>query len=127
MSQNLNFRSGFEGKIYEQAVGENRQLEYEPSDAVLRYTKSCSYLPDWRLPNGILVETKGYFKSSDRTKMLSVAKENPLADIRLVFQRANNTLTKSKRSLTYWQWAEKYNFKWAEGTIPESWWKENKQ
>lgn len=118
----MKFRSKFEKHVYE-AAG-RRKLDYEPSDSKILYTQTKRYIPDFVLPNGIVVEAKGYFTSKDRTKMLNVAKNNKHLDIRLVFQRANNRLTKSPNSLTYWQWAEKHGFPWAEGEIPEKWWKE---
>ena len=123
----IKFRSGFEKAVYEHATGHKRKLDFEPSDVVCRYVKpsrSARYIPDFRLPNGVLVETKGRFPYPDRAKMLLVRESNPELDIRLVFQRANNRLTKSKNSMTYWEWADKHGFIWAEGTIPEEWWKE---
>ncbi|MAZ33848.1 MAG: putative endonuclease I [Prokaryotic dsDNA virus sp.] len=124
-SQTLKFRSKFEKKIWNNAKKSKRKIEYEPQDSHLSYTLSRKYIPDFRLPNGILVEAKGRFTSQDRTKMLRVQLENPGLDIRLLFQRANNRLTKSPNSLMYWQWAERHGFEWAEGeTIPAQWWKE---
>lgn len=123
----INFRSGFEKAVYEHATGHKHKLEFEPADAIVRYTKPAKmarYIPDFRLPNGILVETKGRFPYADRNKMCLVRDANPELDIRIVFQRAGNRLTKSKNSMTYWEWAEKHNFRWSEGTIPEEWWKE---
>ena len=120
----MKFRSGFEKAVYEQGTKAKRKLDYEPQDSHLSYNKPSRYIPDFRLPNGILVEAKGYFTSADRTKMLRVRDQNPSYDIRLVFQRANNKLTKAKNSRTYWQWAEQHGFVWAEGTIPTKWWKE---
>ena len=118
----MKFRSKFEKHVYE-ARG-RRKLTYEPPDSKIFYTTTKRYIPDFVLPNGIIVEAKGYFKSTDRTKMLNVAKNNKHLDIRMVFQRANNRLTKSPNSMMYWQWAEKHGFQWAEGEIPEKWWKE---
>jgi len=115
------FRSGFERKLFEEAIKNRRSLEYEPKDAKLSYTRVQNYQPDYRLPNGVLVEAKGRFTGSDRTKMLRVRKENPGVDIRLVFQRPNNKLTKAKNSKQYWEWAEQHGFKWAAGSIPEEW------
>lgn len=118
----LKFRSKFEKGLYAEGTKCRRELEYEPSDSHLSYNRPSKYLPDFRLPNGVLIEAKGYFKSSDRTKMLRVREQNPSYDIRFVFQRANNTLTKAKNSKTYWQWAEQHGFQWAEGKIPTKWW-----
>ena len=38
--------------------------------------QKAKYLTDFRLPNGIYIEAKGWFKASDRTKMESVIKCN---------------------------------------------------
>lgn len=112
------FRSGFEKR-----VGEANPLAiHEPSEPRINYTITKRYIPDFVLANGIVVEVKGYFTSEDRTKMLLVKKQNPNLHIKFLFQRANNHLTKSKNSRTYWQWCEDNNFEWAEGTtIPQEW------
>lgn len=116
------FRSGFERKVYDGATKNGLELDFERPDSVLSYTRPSRYLPDFVLPNGVLVECKGQFTSADRTKMLLVRKANPLADIRLVFQRANNRLTKSANSITYGEWADRHGFPWSQGSIPEEWW-----
>lgn len=117
----LKFRSGFERTVYDNAHG---KLDYEPSSPVVSYSTTSRYIPDFALPNGVLVEAKGYFDVRARAKMLRVRRQNKDLDIRLVFQRANNRITKSPNSLMYWQWAERHGFPWAEGQIPEGWWKE---
>lgn len=120
----MKFRSKFEKELYNNARKRKKDLDYEPSSPVVTYTVSNRYIPDFVLPNGIIVEAKGYFKPKDRAKMLNVARNNPDLDIRFVFQRANNRLTKSPNSMMYWQWAEKHRFEWSEGYIPDSWWEE---
>ena len=117
----IKFRSKFEKAIYEHAQKHQRTVEYEPANPVVYYTTTARYIVDFRLPNGVLIESKGYFSARDRRKMLQVRKDHPDLDVRFVFQRANNRLTKSPNSMTYWQWAEKHGFKWTEGTIPEEW------
>ena len=121
MTIRLNFRSKFEKAVYEHAQKHKRELEYEPAHPVIRYVAPATYIPDFRLPNGVLVECKGYFDGRARRKMLQVKRDNPDLDVRFVFQRANNRLTKSPNSMMYWQWAEKHGFPWAEGYIPEEW------
>lgn len=122
------FRSGYEQKVYDNAVERGRELDFERPDSVLRYTKparNARYIPDFVLPNGVLVETKGRLTSADRSKMLNVARDNPEADIRFLFQRASQRITKSPNSLTYGEWADKHGFRWSAGeTIPEEWWTE---
>jgi hypothetical protein len=123
----VKFRSGFEKAVYEQATRSKKKLDFEPPDAIVNYVKparKARYIPDFRLPNGVLVETKGRLTQPDRAKMLNVIRDNPELDIRFVFQRASQRITRSKNSLTYWEWAEKHGFKWHEGYIPEEWWDE---
>ena len=120
----MKFRSKFEKRVYENSA--DRGLDYEPQSPVISYSIPSRYIPDFRLPNGVLVEAKGYFDGRARAKMLRVKRENPKLDIRMLFQRANNRLSKSPNSLTYWQWSEKHGFPWSEGDIiPEEWFKEN--
>lgn len=120
----LKFRSKFEKGLYENARKRKKKLEYEPAEPRISYTTTARYIPDFVLPSGIIIEAKGYFKAKDRTKMLNVARNNSDLDIRFVFQRANNRLTKSPNSMMYWQWAEKHGFLWSEGYIPDAWWEE---
>ena len=70
--------------------------EYEPRDKTVSYAKQHSYLPDVVLSNGIIIEYKGWFKPSDRTKHLLIKKQHPDLDVRFVFQRASQTLSKSE-------------------------------
>lgn len=73
------------------------------------YHKLHHYTPDFFLANGVIVEYKGYFKSSDRSKHLLVKQEHPELDIRFVFER---DLTLSKKSSTrYSDWCKKHGFK----------------
>lgn len=120
----MKFRSKFEKVVYEKAKSNRLKLDYEPSTSVVDYVVTARYTPDFRLPNGILVEAKGYFDPAARGKMRRVKQQHPELDIRFVFQRASNTVTKAKNSKTYGQWAEMHGFPWAEGSIPKEWWKE---
>lgn len=123
----MKFRSKFEERIYEDAERKGKSLRFEPDDIVINYTISYRYWPDFELPNGILVEAKGYLRPKDRTKMIQVKKENPHLDIRFVFQRANTKLTKGKNSMTYAAWANKHGFPWSEGKIPLEWFREKRR
>jgi len=112
------YRSGYEERV---ALA-NPKAEHEPSEPIVKYTQTKRYIPDFVLSNGVIVEAKGYFESKDRTKMVAVKKQNPCLDIRFLFQKANNRLTKSPNSRMYWQWCEDNGFLWSEGTtIPEEW------
>lgn len=72
------------------------------------------------LDNGIMVETKGKFEATDRAKHLYIKLQHPDLDIRFVFQRPNEKISKGSAT-TYADWAEKHGFKWASKVIPLAW------
>ena len=113
------YRSRLEEKLARWFEINGYKFEYETLR--LNYTVSAVYTPDFILPNGVILEAKGYFKPEDRRKMLAVRKQHPELDIRLVFQAPYNTLTKTSKT-TYAMWAEKHGFLWAPShTIPLEW------
>ena len=117
------YRSRLEEKLARWFELNGHQFEYETLK--LNYTLSAVYTPDFILPNGVILEAKGYFKPEDRRKMLAVKKQHPHLDIRLVFQAPYNTLTK-KSTTTYAKWADKNGFLWAAShAIPLDWFDEN--
>lgn len=79
-----------------------------------------TYTPDFELPNGIIVETKGKFEAQDRAKHLYIRLQHPDLDIRFVFQRPNERISKNSKT-TYAMWAEKHGFRWAAKEIPDAW------
>ena len=84
------------------------------------YVTESKYTPDFFLPNGVIIECKGFFKPSDRRKMLAVKKQHPELDIRFVFQR-NNTLSKNSKT-SYGDWCDKHEFLWCiYPDIPPDW------
>ena len=125
-SRNSRFRSSLEEGI---ALGlEAQGVSFEYESKVLEYTipaKAHKYTPDFVLPNGIIIEAKGYLTSEDRSKMRLVKDSNPFLDIRFVFGRAGNKLNK-KSPTTYADWATKYGFPWAEKLVPHDWIQEKK-
>jgi hypothetical protein len=114
-------RSTFEATLVADMEARGLAFEYEPKDGHLGYM--LEYFPDFRLPNGILVEAKGFFDSEDRTKMLRVKMANPEKDIRFVFMANNKINPKSKTR--YSDWCVKHGFQYHIGkSIPEEWWYE---
>lgn len=84
-----------------------------------------TYRPDFPLlHNGIIVETKGLFDSSDRTKHLYIKEQHPELDIRFVFSNPYNKIYKGSKT-TYAAWCDKNGFLWAWKEIPSSWLKED--
>ena len=87
--------------------------------------KPRTYTPDFHLTkHDIIVEAKGYFDKGDRIKMQLIKEQHPDLDIRIVFLNARNKIYKGSKT-TYGAWAEKNGFKWAEGSIPEEWLKDD--
>lgn len=86
-------------------------------------TRKCIYRPDFPLPNGVIIETKGRFLTEDRQKHKFIKEQHPDLDIRFVFSNSRTRLTKVSLT-TYAAWCEKNGFKYADKTIPEAWLKE---
>lgn len=115
------FRSGLELQIDESLKQRGIDGEYEKH--IIKYVKPEThhkYHPDFRLPNGIFVETKGRFLSDDRKKHLLIKSQFPEIDIRFLFQNAKTKISKASKT-TYADWCDKNGFKWAEKMIPDSW------
>lgn len=113
------YRSRLEERLARWLELNNHSFEYE--SLKLSYTIEAVYTPDFILPNGVIMEAKGWFKPEDRRKMVAVKKQHPELDIRLVFQQPYNTLSKTSKT-TYADWAEKYGFPWAAyHNIPDEW------
>jgi len=117
------FRSGLEEALAAELKAAGVPFDFEPFRIPYLPTKPKHYTPDFVLTNGIVVETKGYFVSADRSKHLTIKQQHPDLDIRFVFARPSNRLGK-KSQTTYAQWADSKGFKWAEKRIPHAWIKE---
>jgi hypothetical protein len=119
--RNTPYRSGLEQAVALGLEAQGVPVLYETE--VVEYevpAKKHKYTPDFILPNGIMIEVKGYLTGEDRTKMKQVKASNPHLDIRFLFGRAMNKLNK-KSATTYAKWAEDHGFKWAEKVIPRDW------
>jgi len=118
------FKSGLEENISQQIEGKGIKVEYETEQvSYIVPASEHNYHPDFRLPNGIRVETKGRFVLADRKKHLLVKSQHPELDIRFVFTNSKNKINKKSKT-TYAMWCEKYGFKYADKEIPNSWFEE---
>ena len=117
----MKFRSKYEEDVYNNVKENGLTVEYEPF--TLAYLVKGNYYPDFVLPNGVIVETKGYFDSRSRAKMIAVKKNNPDLDIRMLFMNSRTKVRKGSK-LTYADWCEKYKFPFADGMIPLQWFEE---
>lgn len=96
-------------------------VEYEGE--TFEYTATHKYTPDFviTLPDGSkrYVETKGYLRPQDMSKLKDVKKSNPDKDLRIVFAKDNKL--KAKAKFRYSDWAFKHGFIFSIGGIPKSW------
>jgi hypothetical protein len=119
------FRSGFEDKVAAALTAKGIPYEYEQHKiSYLVPAQEHTYTPDFLLPNGIFIETKGVFDSQDRKKHLFIKEQyGDGYDIRFVFYNAHAPIYKGSKT-TYATWCDKHGFKWAHKSIPEAWIKE---
>ncbi|MBB3910115.1 hypothetical protein [Sphingomonas desiccabilis] len=114
-------RSGLEDKTMEDLA--KRGVSYRYEQVRLGYEKPASrhkYTPDFILPNGIIVETKGLFDSDDRKKHELVRQQHPRLDIRFVFSRSASPIRKGSKT-TYGTWCAKHGIPFADKAIPQTW------
>ena len=114
----MNYRSGLEERLGK--LLDKHAVPYLYEIEKFDYVTKSKYTPDFFLPNGVIIEAKGFFKPRDRSKHLAVKEAHPEIDVRFVFQR-NNTLS-SKSKTTYGDWCDKHGFQWAIfPDIPSDW------
>ena len=120
------YRSGLEEST---AINlKERGVEFTYEETKIKWTdlKIRSYTPDFVLENGIIIETKGRFVSTDRRKHKEIQKQYPEHDIRFVFSNSRAKLYKGAKS-TYGDWCEKNGFLYSDKIIPTEWTKEIKK
>jgi hypothetical protein len=123
LAQDAGFRSAFEWEVARQAEEVGIEFQYEPEGYLIEWQpKTKKYKPDFILPNGIIVETKGRFTVFDRQKHLAIKAQHPELDIRFVFQYDNRLDRRS--STTYCEWCAQKGFICAVGHIPKAWYEE---
>lgn len=128
LAKQSGFRSGLELHVHEQLT-ENK-ISYSYESEKIEYivpAHSSKYTPDFIFTKldgtKMYIESKGRFLASDRKKHLLIKSQHPELDIRILFQNANNKLSKSSKT-TYAAWCEKNNIRYGEFPIPSDWLKE---
>jgi|TARA_R100001460_G_scaffold1577_2_gene5876 hypothetical protein len=117
------YRSGLEFKISTALDTINYNYDYESIKIEWEDLAYRTYTPDFILKNGIIIETKGRFLTTDRRKHLCIKKQHPKLDIRFVFTNSRSKLSKGAKS-TYAEWCIKHGFRYYDRIIPEDWLKE---
>jgi hypothetical protein len=121
------YKSGLEGAISDFLIAQGIDARAVYESLTIPFTqpvKPRRYKPDFPLPNGIVVESKGQFKTADRQKHLLVQQQHPDLDLRFVFSNPNARISKQSKT-TYAAWCEKNGFLYAKSTkeqpIPLTW------
>lgn len=132
------YRSKFEERIAEDLVLRKVRFKYEHKtyDFFLPTPGKClecgstntarkaKYTPDWFLPNGIIIESKGLFTAHDRKLILTIRDQYPDLDIRMLFMRNNKLHRRAK--MRYSDWCDRHGIKYAFRYVPDEWIKERK-
>ena len=119
------YHSIFEKNLAAQLSAAGVEFEYEREVIVwVQPAQTRKYTPDFFLPNGIIIESKGKWTIEDRKKMVNVIEQNPELDIRMLFQFDNKL---NKRAKTrYSGWCERRGIPYAVGKIPKEWLQETR-
>lgn len=100
------FKSKFEKEV-STFYGLNDAYEIE----AIPYVIESKYNPDFKLAKNVFLETKGFFKDSDRRKILAVVRQHPDKKIIMFFQDSTVKLRK-KGKMTYGEWCDKNGIDW---------------
>jgi len=115
------YRSGLEEKVQSDLVKQGVEAEYECFKIPYVVPQSDHYYtPDFLLPNGIVIETKGRFTIEDRRKHLLLQEQYPELDLRFVFTNSNAKIRKGSKT-TLAMWCEKHGFDYADKLVPRNW------
>lgn len=116
------YRSGLEERVAKQL--EDLSIKFHYESLKIRFVKPSQpsiYTPDFILPNGVIIETKGQFLTADRKKHRQIREQfGEKYDIRFVFSNPNQKIGKKSKT-TYAMWCERYGFLYAKGEIPKEW------
>jgi predicted nuclease of restriction endonuclease-like RecB superfamily len=90
-------------------------VQYEYETERIPYILARNYIPDFIVQTKtkkIYIETKGYLRPEDKSKLKAVKKLHPDIDLRLVFY---------EYKLQSVRWATKNKIPYAIGSVPEEW------
>jgi len=117
----LGYRSGLEVRNAKRLDDLNADYEYEPYRIpFVQPEQPRTYTPDFCLLNGIVVDTKGRWVTSDRQKFKMLVEQHPDLDIRMVFSNPNAKIGKTSKT-TYAMYATNLGLPFAKEFIPQEW------
>jgi small-conductance mechanosensitive channel len=77
----------------------------------IEYFLKNNYNPDFKMKENVYLEAKGFFKPSDRRKMLEVIKQHPDKIFIMFFQDSHVKISKRSKT-TYGDWCDKNDIQW---------------
>lgn len=96
---------------FEETVAEFYKLHDVYEVEKVPYFLENNYNPDFKLNGSVYLEAKGFFKPSDRRKMLEVIKQHPEKTFIMFFQNSKVKLSRKSKT-TYGDWCDKNNIQW---------------
>ena len=119
------WRSGLEETLAADLRSRGIKYKFEPT--TLKYnvpSRVARYTPDFwvttRTGKVIVVESKGRFVTANRQLMLLVKAQHPDLDIRMVFSRSKDKISKTSNT-TYAMWCDRHGFPFSNKLIPQEW------
>ena len=113
------YRSKLEERVADLLSNLGVSFDYESTK--VPYQIQFNYSPDFILPSGVMLETKGYWAPEDRRKIKAVKEQNPDLEILMIFQSPYNRISKSSKT-TYAQWCDRHGIRWSSyQEIPIDW------
>jgi hypothetical protein len=109
------YKSGTEKEVGDALAQLGIPATYEK--AKLPYVLHRKYSPDFNIGLTHHIEVKGYWESSDRSKLLAVIHANPTVRILVALEYPQLTISKKSKT-TYSQWCDKHGIQWAPIPIP---------
>jgi hypothetical protein len=100
-----------------QALYESEQLEY------IKPASSHTYTPDWKLREGVYLETKGIWDYDDRMKMLLIQEQHPDVVVAMCFYNSDYKIRKGSKT-SYADWCDEHLIPWMDirlHQIPDEW------
>ena len=96
---------------FEEEVAEFYKLHDKYEIEKIPYQLQNNYNPDFKLKENVFLEAKGFFKPSDRRKMLEVIKQYPEKKFIMLFQDSRVRLSRKSKT-TYGDWCDKQGITW---------------
>lgn len=114
------FRSGLEEKVQKHLTENGVSFRYETTKIQWEDRMIRKYTPDFILPNGIIIETKGLFTPADRRKHKEIKRQHLFLEIRFVFENSKRKISKHSKT-TYADWCDQQGIIWADKIVPLDW------